>query len=211
MRVCVSLLMIAAVSACAPVEAQEISLFPVQSAKTDTGLDVGSFAISLADRSRVYGVAGDRLVVSRDGGVAWSRLTTPEYVVEIGGLAVSDIDPDRVWMSRSNLIWRSDDGGSSWTSLSSPTVWSVSKIDNGSKRRPFHRDDGQRRLFSPTAMGASGSRAAGGCRREWVRGRSSRSKTSSSSPTDSDTVFVVTRFRGVFKSDDEGRNWEAPQ
>ncbi len=72
MRVCVSLLLlIAAASASAPVEAQEISLFPVQSAKTDTGLDVGSFAISLADRSRVYGVAGDRLVVSRDGGVAW--------------------------------------------------------------------------------------------------------------------------------------------
>ena len=58
MRACVTLLiLIVAVSAWVPVEAQELSLFRAQAAKTDTGMDVGSFAISLADGSRIYGVA----------------------------------------------------------------------------------------------------------------------------------------------------------
>ena len=209
MKTWVSLLIfVVAVSACAPVEAQELSLFQAKSATTDTGLDVGSFAISLADRTRVYGVAGDRLVVSQDGGVAWSALTTPEYVVEIGALSVSDSNPDRVWMSRSNLIWRSDNGGVSWRQLSSPSVWSISKIVTTPEGGVFIATTGNGVFFSDSGGDFWQTRSRG------LPAGAGAAPTIEIedllvSPTDSNTLFVVAAFLGVFKSEDGGRNWEA--
>ena len=209
MRECISLvILIVTVSACAPVEAQELSLFQAQSAKTDTGLDVGSFAISLADRSRIYGVAGDRLVVSRDGGVQWSGLTTPEYVVEIGALSVSDNDADRIWMARSNLIWRSEDGGSSWRQLSSPSVWSISKIVTTPDGGLFIATTGNGVFFSDSGGDFWQTRSRG-LPAGADAGPIIEIEDLLVSPTGSNTVFVVATFLGVFKSEDGGRNWEA--
>ena len=205
----VSLLtLIAAVSAFAPLEAQNISVFPSQTAQTDAGLEVGMFTISLADEATVYGVAGDRLVVSPDGGTRWFTLTTPEYVVEIGGIEVSDVDPSRLWMSRSNLLWRSDDSGFSWTQLSSPSVWSVSAIETAPDGDLFVGTTGNGVFFSNSDGDAWQSRSTGlpvGVGAEPII----EIEDLLISPTDPDTVFVLTRFLGVFKSDDEGRNWEA--
>ena len=209
MKLSVSLLiLVAAVSAFAPLEAQEILLFPGQTAKTDTALEVGMFAISLADATTVYGVAGDGLVVSPDGGVRWFPLTAPEYVVEIGGIEVSDVDPSRLWMSRSNLLWRSDDSGFSWVQLSSPSVWSVSAIETAPDGDLFVATTGNGVFFSNSGGDVWQSRSTGlpaGVGAEPII----EIEDLLISPTDPDTVFVLTRFLGVFKSDDEGRNWEA--
>ena len=208
MRACVTLLiLIVAVSAWVPVQAQELSLFGAPAAKTDTGMDVGSFAISLADGSRIYGVAGDRLVVSRDGGAAWSALTTPEYVVEIGALSVSDNNADRIWMARSNLIWRSDNGGVSWRQLSSPSVWSISKIVTTEDGGLFIATTGNGVFFSDSGGDFWQTRSRG-----LPPGAGAAPIIEIEdlliSPTESNTLFVVAAFLGVFKSEDGGRNWE---
>ncbi len=183
-------------------------MYQIRQAKTDTGLEVGSFAISLADGSRIYGVAGDKLYVSRDAGAEWSPLTTPEFVVEISALAASDRNADVVWTARSNLLWRSADGGASWRQLSSPSVWSVSKIESTPAGGLFVATTGNGVFFSDSGGDFWQSRSLG-----LPAGVGAAPIIEIEdllvSPTDSGTVFVVTRFLGVFKSRDGGRSWQA--
>ncbi|HXG65116.1 MAG TPA: hypothetical protein VNO70_08405 [Blastocatellia bacterium] len=165
-----------------------------------------TFSFCRAAPRRVYASSARNVYVSHDGGAEWREVNAPDSPMPIGALSVSAENPDLIYLSRSNLLWRSADGGQSWERLNNPNRWSISEIVAPPHDRLYVATTGEGVYFSPDRGETWQPRRDGlpeGVGAEPVIGI----EDLTIHPGDPARLYVVTRFYGVYRSEDGGRSW----
>ena len=161
------------------------------------GTDIHAFAQSALDPGRLFAyLAGQGVFTSADGGLSWSELTVQPPGGEPIALASNSA---ALYAATQNGVQISRDQGATWAGLATQpgvtTSLAVSAADPNL-------------IYAGTTTGLSKSIDSG---RTWSKIGGSAAVMAVSVSKDAARVLFVTDQGGVFRSDDAGATWLAPQ